>query len=35
VELAIEKEQPSYVRDDGRPMARRTFEVIDVTEILN
>ena len=35
VDLAIEKEQGCLPSDDGgRPMARRTFEVIDVTEIL-
>ena len=35
VDLAIEEEQPSSRPDEGgRPMARRTFDVIDVTEIL-
>jgi hypothetical protein len=35
VDLAIEEEQSSLVSSrDGGPMARRTFDVIDVTEIL-
>ena len=36
VDLAIEEEQPSLPSGTraGGPMARRTFEVIDVTEIL-
>ncbi len=33
VDLAIEKEQPSS-GEDGGPMARRTFDVIDVAELL-
>jgi hypothetical protein len=34
VDLAIEKEQPCLPSGTGGPMARRTFDVIDVTEIL-
>jgi hypothetical protein len=33
VDLAIEMEQPSSRRDDGGPMARRTFDVIDVIDV--
>ena len=34
VDLAIEEEQSSLPSGDGGPMARRTFDVIDVAEIL-
>ena len=34
VDLAIERRIFPPVWDDGGPMARRTFDVIDVTEIL-
>ena len=34
VDLAIEKEQGCLPSEDGGPMARRTFDVIDVAELL-
>ena len=34
MDLAFAEEQPFLSSEDGGPMARRTFDVIDVTEIL-
>jgi hypothetical protein len=34
VDLAIEEQPSSRPDEGGRPMARRMFDVVDVTEIL-